>query len=161
MSVETQVAVLEQEVNQTSEVVGRLDRAIEKITDVTADIGKILAVHDQRLGRGEQATSDIFDLLEKRREEMNEDIKELHSRITTTTREISAEITAVQKCVISGIDDLKRELKADQVYHNQKQTELEPRIDALEKWRYMLVGAGIVGGFILTKLLHSIEFTLK
>ena len=39
MSVETQLAVIEQELDQAAQVVDRLERAIEKITDVTADIG--------------------------------------------------------------------------------------------------------------------------
>jgi ABC-type transporter Mla subunit MlaD len=161
MSVETQLAVIEQSLDQTDAVIKRIDHAIEKITDVTADISKILAVHDQRLGRGEKATSDIFDLLEQRRQEMNDDIKEIHSRITTTTRELSAEITATQKCIVEGIDDLKRELKEDQKYHNDRQKSLEQRIADLERWRYMLVGAGIVGGFILTHLFKLLEITVK
>ena len=161
MSVETQLAVIEQELDQAAQVVDRLERAIEKITDVTADIGKILAVHDQRLDRGEKATSDILDLLEKRRHEMNEDIKELHSRITTTTRELSQEISEVQKTVLTGIEDLKHELKEDQKYHNDKQSKLDERISALERWRYMLVGAGIVGGFLMNKILQVVEISVK
>ncbi len=161
MSIETQLAVIEQELDQTQSINVRLEKAIEKITDVTADISKILAVHDQRLERNEQATNDINELLERRRHEMNEDIKELHSRITTTHRELSAEISEVQRCVVSGISDLKRELKEDQKYHNDKQLSLEHRIDALEKWRYMLVGAGIVGGFLITKILGMVEFAIK
>jgi len=161
MSVETQLAVIEQELDQSGAVVTRLARAIETLTDVTGDISKILAVHDQRLERGEKATADVFDLLEKRRQEMNEDIKELHSRITTTTRELSAEISEVQKCVITGIEDLKRELKEDQKYHNQKQTDLEKRIEVLEKWRYMLVGAGIVGGYLLNKFIGMVDIAVK
>jgi ABC-type transporter Mla subunit MlaD len=161
MSLETQIAVVEQEINSTRDIVDRLNNAIEKLTALTTDIGKILAVHDQRLERGEKATNDIFDLLEKRRQEMNEDIKELHSRITTTTRELSQEISDTRKCVVDGIDDLKKELKEDQKFHNDKQTKLEERINALEKWRYMLVGAGIAGGFILNKLLATIDIVIK
>lgn len=161
MSLETQVAVIEQNVDSTRLVVDRLNNAIEKITAVTADIGKILAVHDQRIERGEKATHDVLDLLERRRQEMNEDIKELHSRITTTTRELSAEIGEVQKCVMSGIEDLKKELKEDQLIHSNRQKDLEERIVTLERWRYILVGAGIVGGFVLTKLINALEFTVK
>lgn len=161
MSLETQIAVVEQEIDSTRDIVDRLNNAIEKLTALTTDIGKILAVHDQRLERGEKATNDIFDLLEKRRQEMNEDIKELHSRITTTTRELSQEISDTRKCVVDGIDDLKKELKEDQKFHNDKQTKLEERINALEKWRYMLVGGGIVGGLLINKLFSVIDIVVK
>jgi hypothetical protein len=60
-----------------------------------------------------------------------------------------------------GIEDLKSELKIDQKYHNEKQKTLDERISALEKWRYMLVGAGIVGGYMLTKFLPLIEISVK
>jgi len=161
MSVETQLAVIEQELDQVHTVVERLDKAIEKITDVTTDIGKILAVHDQRLEQDEQASTVLFELLEKRRNEMDQDIKELHSRITTTTRELSEEIAGVRHCITSSIDDLKKELKEDHIIYTDRQRYLEKRIETLEKWRYMLVGAGIVGGFILTHLLKFIEISVK
>jgi ABC-type transporter Mla subunit MlaD len=157
MSIETQLAVIEQELDQSAVVISKLDKAIEKIADVTADISKILAVHEQRLDRGEQATAQILQTLETRRQEMNEDIKELHSRITTTTRELSTEISETENRIISGIEDLKKELKADQIFHNDKQRDLDSRITALERWRYMLVGAGILGGFIITKALDIIS----
>ena len=161
MSIETQIAVVTQEMQQTQDVLDRLDHAIEKIADITADIGKILAVHEQRLDRSEQSTNDIHALLEKRRNEMNQDIKELHSRITTTTRELSTEINNVQNCIVEGIEDLKHELKEDQKYHNDKQSKLDERISALERWRYMLVGAGIVGGFLMNKILQVVEISVK
>ena len=157
MSIETQLAVIEQELDQSAIVISKLDKAIEKIADVTANISKILAVHDQRIERGEQTTTQILTTLETRRQEMNEDIKELHSRITTTTRELSTEIGETENRIISGIEDLKRELKADQIFHNDKQHDLDTRITALERWRYMLVGAGILGGFIITKALDIIS----
>ena len=92
---------------------------------------------------------------------MDADIKELHSRITTTTRELSAEIASTQTCIVNGIEDLKRELKEDQRYHNEKQKTLEERIASLERWRYTLVGAGIVGGYVLTKLIGMVDFVIK
>lgn len=157
MSIETQLAVIEQELDQSAIVISKLDKAIEKIADVTANISKILAVHDQRIERGEQTTTQILTTLETRRQEMNEDIKELHSRITTTTRELSTEIAETENRIISGIEDLKKELKADQIFHNDKQRDLDIRITALERWRYMLVGAGILGGFVITKALDIIS----
>lgn len=161
MSIETQIAVVEQEIDATRNIVDRLNNAIEKLTVLTTDIGKILAVHEQRLERGEKTTADVIELVEKRRQEMNEDIKELHSRITTTTRELSHEITEVQKCVVAGIEDLKKELKEDQKFHNDRQRDLENRITSLERWRYMLVGAGVVGGILFNKIMGMVDIVVK
>ena len=161
MSIESQVAVITKEVHNTSMLLAKLDENLEKLTAITADVNKILAVHDAKLIQHERKQEDMFALMEQRRQEMNEDIKELHSRITTTTREIGDEINATEKRIMNGLDELKKELKADQVYHNERQKNLDDRISALEKWRYMLVGAGMLGGYVLTKVLPLLEVSLK
>jgi len=99
--------------------------------------------------------------IEQRRNEMSEDIKELHSRITTVQRELSTEISATETRIVSGINELKSELKIDQEFHNSKQKTLEDRIVDLEKWRYILLGAGIAGGWLLTKFGNMFEIVVK
>ena len=138
-----------------------LENQIDFLKEIASDLKQILAVHDEKINQHEKKQDDIFDLIEQRRLEMQEDIKELHSRITTVQRELGSEINATENRIMKGIEDLKTELKIDQQYHNQKQKSLDDRISALEKWRYMLVGAGIVGGYILTKFLPAIEITMK
>lgn len=161
MSVESQLAVLDRNISTQAELITKLDQNLEKLTDITANVNKILAVHDEKLSRHEKKQEDIFELIEERRAEMSDNIKELHSRITTVTRDIGAEINGMERRIMSGIDDLKKELKEDQKYHNDRQHELEKRISQLEKWRYMLVGAGIVGGFILTHIVKILDITIK
>lgn len=128
----------------------KIQDQIDKLVQVAADIKQLLAVHDEKIDQHERKQDDIFSLIEQRRQEMSEDIKELHSRITSTEQRI-----------LSGIDDLKVELKADQQYHNQKQKSLEDRITDLEKWRYILLGAGIAGGWLLTKFGNMFEIIVK
>jgi hypothetical protein len=134
---------------------------LDKLINVAADIRQILAVHDEKINQTERKQEDLFLLLEQRRNEMSEDIKELHSRITTVQRELSTEISATETRIVSGINELKEELKSDQEYHNTKQRTLEDRIVDLEKWRYILLGAGIAGGWILTKFGDMIEIVVK
>jgi DNA repair exonuclease SbcCD ATPase subunit len=160
MSTESQIAVVQEAVKTNTDLLSRLDQNLEKLTDVTVGLNRMLAVHDEKLDQHERKQDDIFELIERRRQEMNTDIKELHSRITTTTREIGDELNATEKRIMNGLEELKNELKVDQQYHNQKQKTLDERISSLEKWRYMLVGAGIVGGYILTKFLPLIKISL-
>ena len=54
MSVESQVAVLAQSVEQQSEVITRLDQNLTKLTDVASNVNKILAVHDEKLSQHEK-----------------------------------------------------------------------------------------------------------
>ena len=74
--------------------------------------------------------------------EVKSDIRDLHSRITTGNREIMDKID--QK-----IDALA---KADRDQHtllNDSVTDVKNRVMILEKWRWMIMGAALVLGYVL------------
>jgi chromosome segregation ATPase len=135
MAIETEVGVLKS-------VVSKLDTSIEKITQVSGDISKILAVHEQRL-----------DGLDKVSDQRADEIKELHSRITTGNREIMDKISDME----SRLDQkLQAGAKAAKEQHEVIQKEIQvdikaiaDRVDVLERWRWMIVGGAIVLGFVV------------
>ena len=137
------------------------DQKIDLLSQAVADIRSMLAVHEEKILQHDDKQDDIFSLIEQRRGEMAEDIKEIHSRITTVQRELSTEINATETRIIKSLEELKDELKADQTYHNSKQKSLDERIQVLERWRYILLGAGIVGGYLLTKFGTMFEIVVK
>ena len=70
------------------------------------------------------------------------DIKDLHSRITTGNREIMDKLDL-------KIDELA---KADKEQHEGLKSamgEVKARVDILERWRWMIVGAAIVCGYLI------------
>ena len=138
-----------------------LETQVEMLREIASDLKRMLAVHDEKLNQHERKQDDIFELIEQRRNEMAEDIKEIHSRITTVQRELCTEITATESRIIKGLDELKDELKTDQEYHNSKQKTLEQRIADLEKWRWIIIGAGITGGWVFSKLGNMVEIIVK
>ena len=138
-----------------------LENQVEMLREIASDLKRMLAVHDEKLNQHERKQDDIFELIEQRRNEMAEDIKEIHSRITTVQRELCTEITATENRIIKGIDELKEELKTDQEFHNSKQKTLEQRIADLEKWRWIIIGAGITGGWVFSKLGNMVEIIVK
>ena len=134
---ETEVKLLKKELEDQRSVHNRLDIAIEKLTDLSNSIHRMLAVHEEKLDRQDEAITDAGGQLEKRRTEILTKIEDLHSRITTNTKEImSAAATqhAEQNKEIQKIRD-----------------ELKDRVGILEKWRHVLIGASIVAGFVLQK----------
>lgn len=138
-----------------------LENQVEMLREIASDLKRMLAVHDEKINQHERKQDDIFELIEQRRNDMAEDIKEIHSRITTVQRELCTEITATENRIIKGIDELKDELKTDQEYHNSKQKTLEQRIADLEKWRWIIIGAGITGGWLFSKLSSMVEIIVK
>ena len=53
---ETEVKLLKRDVEDTKVIHGRLDVAIDKLTDVSNSIHRMLAVHEEKLARQEEAT---------------------------------------------------------------------------------------------------------
>lgn len=145
-TLETKVAVLEHDLKQVQVVFGRLDVAIEKIGDVSNCINKMLAVHDTKLEAQENVNDDIYQSLEVHRNETKASNAELHSRITTTTRELETKIQNTEDKLLEAIKDLKRSVEKEEEKNKE-------RIDKLEKAKYLFVGGGIVVGAIVTKIL--------
>jgi hypothetical protein len=72
----------------------------------------------------------------------DDEVKDLHSRLTTNSREIESKMTNEIDKVLEAIKDLKSHMV-------DKHDELELRLAALERWRWILLGALTVGGFFL------------
>lgn len=77
--------------------------------------------------------------------DVKQDIKELHSRITTGNREI-----------MDHLDKRITELaKADTEQHEAMSNtinQMKSRVDTLERWRWMIVGGAISLGYLLSHI---------
>ncbi len=139
---ETEVKLLKKELEDQRKIHDRLDIAIEKLTDVSNSINRMLAVHEEKIARQEEAIFEAETKIEERRSELLIKIDELHSRITTNTKEIMTAATAQHQSQNKEIQKIRDELVA--------------RVGVLEKWRHVLIGGSIVIGFLLHKF---VDFT--
>ena len=139
---ETEVRLLKRELEEQTKIHDRLDVAIEKLTDVSNSIHRMLAVHEEKIARQEEAIVEAEQQIEIRRGELMVKIDELLSRITTNTKEI----------MNAAAEQHAQQNKEIQKLHN----EINLRIGVLEKWRHVLIGGSIVIGFLLHKF---IDFT--
>ena len=136
---ETEVKLLKKELGDQRKIHNRIDVAIEKLTDVSNSIHRMLAVHEEKISRQEEAIEDAEKSLENRRTELSVKIDELHSRITTNSKEIMSAASAQHIQQNKEIQKIKDELAA--------------RVGLLEKWRHVLIGCSIVAGFVLHKFI--------
>jgi len=132
VDLETEVKLLKKELEDQKKIHDRLDIAIEKLTDVSNSIHRMLAVHEEKITRQEEE-------IETRRVEVSSQLSDLHSRVTTNTKEIMAAAASQH---------------AEQNKEIQKiRDELADRVGVLEKWRHVLIGGSIVVGFLLHKFM--------
>jgi enamine deaminase RidA (YjgF/YER057c/UK114 family) len=142
----TKIAVLENNIKQIEKVFDRLDLAITKIGDLCDGINKVLAVHNEKLDHQDRVNEDIYRALEVHRQETKESNAELHSRITTTTRELENKIVQSEMKVLAAVADLKKAVE-------KEEERTAERIAQLEKSKYIMIGIGTAVGFIISKIL--------
>jgi ElaB/YqjD/DUF883 family membrane-anchored ribosome-binding protein len=144
-NIQTDVAVLKRDTEQTAQIVTKLDNAIEKLTNLGTDISKMLALHEQRINRLEQIDNEIQGLVEKRRTELQGDIGHLENKLTST-----------EDRIMGAIKDVKADIKTEAEAKSKTHEALVKRVEALEKWRWMMVGGGMAVGILVTKIIFPI-----
>jgi uncharacterized protein YllA (UPF0747 family) len=144
-TLDTEVELLKREVSEMKQIHVRLDSAIEKIAEVSTSLHTIMAVHEEKLIRQEEALQD-------QEKEFKTTVQELHGRITTNAKEQTQQL-----------GQMERRLHDAMAEHQNKETEqflklreeLSARVGVLEKWRYVIIGGSIVVGFALTEILPA------
>jgi|TARA_R110000765_G_scaffold156373_1_gene259315 DNA repair exonuclease SbcCD ATPase subunit len=136
---ETEVLLLKKELHDQAKIHDRLDVAIEKLTDVSNSIHRMLSVHEEKIARQEEALIATEDQIERRRNDLEKKIDELHSRITTNTKEIMG---------AAAIQHLEQNKEIQKI-----RDELSSRVGVLERWRWIIIGGSIIAGFIIQKFL--------
>lgn len=138
-NIETEVELLKKEVADMSKLHIRLDKAIEKIADVSTSLHTIMAVHEEKLIRQEEA-------LENQEKKLQDNIMELHSRITSNAKEQTHLMGEMERRLV---DAMKEHNRSETAEFAELKKELQSRVGVLEKWRYLIIGGSIVIGFII------------
>jgi|TARA_R110000744_G_scaffold94043_1_gene181536 hypothetical protein len=132
----TEIALLKKDAKTGELIHLRLESTIEKLTEITVSLKSMLIQQQTKLERAEQVDEDIFITLESRRKEWDKDLKELHSRITTNSREL-------REHQIQSESKMLNEIRA-------VRTQLSERVGVLEKWRWIIIGGSIIIGLMMS-----------
>ena len=134
--IQTKIALLEKDAKTGEQIHRRLEIAIDKLSDCAISLKSMLAQQEQKLNKAEQTDEDIFITLESRRKEWDNDLKELHARITTNTKEL-------REHQIQSENNMMNELRS-------MRQQLSQRVGVLEKWRWLIIGGSIIIGLMMS-----------
>ena len=134
--VEMKVGLLERDVQQTDRLCEKLSESISKLQEVNANILRMITIHEHRHEQHERAETEVKD-----------DIKELHSRITTVNREIHERIDEVERHISERIDALRTDL----IQHKKEENGnmVGDTLREIDKYKWMILGAAIAIGWII------------
>ena len=124
--IKVQIEGLKKDIESVNNIQGRLDTAIDKLTDVSTSIKSMLAVHEEKIQQSEKIDEVIFSKIKERADEIDIVYRDLHK-----------EISSVEKRLLIEIKSLKNDING--------------RVGVLEKWRWLIIGGSIVIGWVLSK----------
>lgn len=132
--IEMKVGLLEKDIQQTNQVYEKLSESIEKIQQMNDTMIRMITIHEQRHEHHAKAEEDLKD-----------DIKELHSRITTVSRELHERIDQVERHITERLDDLRIEL----IKHAKNDpNRLSNTLQEIDKYKWMILGGAIALGWL-------------
>ncbi len=134
--IETKIALLEQDAKSAEQIHNKLEIAIEKLTDITISLKSMLIQQETKLAKAEEVDNDIFVTLESRQVKWDNDLKELHSRITTNSRELREHQVISENKMLNELRNIRNQL--------------DNRVAVLEKWRWIIVGGSIIVGLMIS-----------
>jgi len=128
IALKVEVGVLKEKVSILTDLCEKINRQIEKLSDNNADV-----------------VNQVYQDMDKRREDTVNDIKELHSRITTVDRNLSDKIELTERRIMEEFRSLREHITE----HNDKE---DKELEALTKWKWMVAGGVIVVAWIISNI---------
>ena len=129
--IKVDIESLKKDIENMNTINGRIDTAIDKLTDVSTSIKSMLAVHEEKIQRQEKIDEIIFDKLKDRADE-----------ISDVYRELKKDVEMSEKRLLIEIKSLKNDIGA--------------RVGVLERYKWLILGGAIVIGWVLSKNLIPI-----
>jgi acetate kinase len=128
VEIKVDVEVLKNQVLTITQLCGKMDSVIEKLVDN----------HDRMVNQ-------IYTDMEKRKADTNADIKELHSRITTISREVADKVELTERRIMDEIKSLREDIAE----HNKKE---DDDLRKILQWKWMVAGGVIVMAWVISNV---------
>ena len=113
----------------------KIDDAIQRLAQVSADLSKMLAVHEQRLMQYEKESDLLTKLIENRRLETESKIDDIYNSFRSEDRQI--------------IEELKKSREAATKQHEEQNS----KIARIEKLIWMVSGGAATLGYVTNMIL--------
>ena len=100
MAEQIRVAVLEERLQNFEAIVSKLDSAIEKLAEVNNNVSRMLAVHEERIGKQEKIDMVLFDKIDKLRDKMDSDHDSVTKRLSLLEKKLWIGIRALATILV-------------------------------------------------------------
>jgi len=140
-SLKTDVEIIKRDINAIQGFSVKIDDAIEKMAEVSNSISKMLIVHENKLQNHDQMIDGIKLAMSERKNDFEKQVELLHTRITAMKDENHSEREKYHRELLAALKEIA-----------ETQHKLDERITTLENWKWYVLGAAGVVGFILAEV---------
>ncbi len=125
-----EVGVVKSELKTQEKVIDKLTEGIEKIQEVNTNLLRMLAIHEEK-----------HEIHEKIEENIDDDIRDLHSRITTESRTTQEKIDVLKTELYGKIDLLRKDITESILKKEEPipTKNLSDKLKELDRWKYLLI----------------------
>ena len=72
-TIETKVAILEEKIHTTDQLMQRIDSAIEKLSEVNSNVTKMLILHEEKINNNEKTDGILFSKIDQLEDKIDRD----------------------------------------------------------------------------------------
>lgn len=139
-STKTEIELLKRDVIVISRLCEKMDDAIDKLQQVASDLSRIVSLQDQKIQIQEKINEEVEIALNTEKKEHITDIRELNHKINAVNHDLSRKINQVELTILEKLE--------------RQTEELSKKINTIDTWRYMIMGAIALAVFELGQLLN-------
>jgi predicted nucleic acid-binding Zn-ribbon protein len=119
---------------QLERIVEKLDVSIDKLTEVSNNVSRLLAVHDTRIN-----------IIEKDTVRNEDDIRDIHVKMDNIAKEINQKLDQSMQNSVEGHAKIQAAIE-------EKLKGIDARVRVLEVWRWLVIGGAVAIGYLVNKL---------
>lgn len=132
--IKTDVELLKRDIDRLSELFDKIDITIEKLSDVSVSLNRMIAVQENRIVQQEETTRTIFTIIEERRKQTEDKYDVINTRLTRIRDDLKIDITTSANKMTDQID------------------KLTACVTHLDRWKFFIIGGAAVIGFLISRM---------
>lgn len=138
-----EIELLKRDILTFTNVFNKFDKTTDKMQELIANMSRMVTIIDEKQSRQHDAIKYLADLMESRRIEQTNYLKEVDEKLHEIYDHMDSQINNVTKRL------------------DEKDKDLGGRLKGLESWKILITGGLIVAGYILGKLFENYGLFIK
>ena len=123
------IELLKKDVTTMSALLEKFDTTIDKMQEIASNLSRMVSLQEQRLENQERVTAEVQSILEMRRVENNNNIRDIYNRINTVNTDLTNKIEDTEKTILAELQKLRDDI-------HKKNEGIGSRLGQIEMWKY-------------------------